>query len=265
MKFITGAYSDIGNYRETNQDSCCVMEADTGIGKVLMAIVCDGMGGLAKGEVASASVIYAFKEWFVKKFPTYLSKLSRGKEATLEEIETWITNEWVSLLHETDWKMKEYQAKENIRIGTTFSGLMLLEQGGVWVHAGDSRIYKMGSDGIRKLTTDHTAAEREVKRGNLKPEEVPYSRLRSKLTQCIGATRELVPECGRIDITLGDVFLLCSDGFYHKPTKEWLYNDFYQKEYGTDRQLKEKCIENVKAVMECGEKDNVTVVVVRVI
>lgn len=265
MKFITGAYSDIGNYRETNQDSCCIMEADTGIGKVLMTIVCDGMGGLAKGEVASASVIYAFKEWFIKKFPTYLSGFSRDKVETYEEIEMWITTEWITLLHEIDWKMKEYQTKESIRIGTTFSGLMLLEQGGIWVHAGDSRIYKMGKDGIRKLTTDHTAAEREVRKGNLRPEEVPYSRLRSKLTQCIGATRELMPESGRIDIASGDVFLLCSDGFYHKPTNEWLYKEFYRKEHRTDRQLKEKCIENVKAVMEHGEKDNVTVVAVQVL
>lgn len=253
MGFITGVYTNIGNYRESNQDSCCVMEADTIKGKVVMVIVCDGMGGLSKGEVASASVIRAFEEWFEHDFPYDL------KENSLSEIK----DIWVELIHRISDKIKTYEARENLLMGTTSSGILLVENRCIWVHAGDSRIYYMNADGIRKITTDHTAAEREVRRGTLKPEDVQYSKLRSKLTQCVGASKVLIPETGEFTVESGDVFLLCSDGFYHKNSEEELYADFYEMHHDSDQSLNEKCIEKVKTVMARGEKDNITVVTVK--
>ena len=64
MKFTAIADSDIGIVKDTNQDSLLIKHADTPRGEVLLAIVCDGMGGLTKGEVASATVIKAFSDWF---------------------------------------------------------------------------------------------------------------------------------------------------------------------------------------------------------
>mgnify|MGYP004442078317 CR=1 FL=1 len=64
MKFMAIADSDIGIVKDTNQDSLLIKHADTQRGEVLLAIVCDGMGGLTKGEVASATVIKAFSDWF---------------------------------------------------------------------------------------------------------------------------------------------------------------------------------------------------------
>lgn len=255
MGFITGVYTDIGSYRESNQDSCCVMEAETIRGKVIMAIVCDGMGGLAKGEVASASVIRAFEDWFTNNLPYDL------KRNTLSEIK----DVWVEMIHRISDKIKTYEARENLLMGTTFSGILIVENELIWVHAGDSRIYYMDDYGIRKITTDHTAAEREVRRGNLKPEEVPFSKLRSKLTQCIGASKVLEPECGEFTVTPGDAFLICSDGFYHKVSKEEIYAEVHEKAHETDESLKSTCVNAVRTAMARGEKDNITVVTVKVV
>ena len=64
MNYLVSANSDIGNVRQTNQDSVSVLRANTSIGEVAFAAVCDGMGGLAKGEMASATVLNSFNNWF---------------------------------------------------------------------------------------------------------------------------------------------------------------------------------------------------------
>lgn len=63
MHFTFIAETDIGTTKDTNQDSILVKHGQYSGGEVLMAIVCDGMGGLSKGELASATVIRAFDKW----------------------------------------------------------------------------------------------------------------------------------------------------------------------------------------------------------
>ena len=65
MRFIVTADTDIGTTKDTNQDSVLVKHAIYQEQEVLMAIVCDGMGGLSKGELASATVIRAFNQWLL--------------------------------------------------------------------------------------------------------------------------------------------------------------------------------------------------------
>ena len=55
-----------------NQDAVLIKEAETDYGKVMLAVVCDGMGGLSRGEVASAALIRAFSDWFETRFPDLL-------------------------------------------------------------------------------------------------------------------------------------------------------------------------------------------------
>lgn len=61
MKFIISATTDIGLTKNTNQDSFSVRQFRSNYGNVVLAVLCDGMGGLAKGEVASATLIRAFE------------------------------------------------------------------------------------------------------------------------------------------------------------------------------------------------------------
>ena len=64
MDYLVSASTDKGIKKNTNQDSLAIKVADTSIGKVALALICDGMGGLQQGEVASASLTRAFSEWF---------------------------------------------------------------------------------------------------------------------------------------------------------------------------------------------------------
>ena len=74
MNYSIALHTDVGIRKETNQDSMCVKQAETEKGQILLAIICDGMGGLEKGEVASATVINAFSAWFEEELPIILAK-----------------------------------------------------------------------------------------------------------------------------------------------------------------------------------------------
>jgi len=73
MNYYSVVHTDIGIRKKTNQDSALIMEAETDVGNVLLTVVCDGMGGLAKGEVASSTVIKEFGQWFEQQLPAILT------------------------------------------------------------------------------------------------------------------------------------------------------------------------------------------------
>ena len=69
MKFIQSYYTDIGVKRTTNQDSLALIKAETDFGDVLLACVCDGMGGHSAGELASKYCVQQIADWFRTSFP----------------------------------------------------------------------------------------------------------------------------------------------------------------------------------------------------
>ena len=71
MSCLLVVHSDIGIKKSTNQDSVLAVKADTDMGEISLIAVCDGMGGFAKGELASATVIRALNDWFANRL-TYL-------------------------------------------------------------------------------------------------------------------------------------------------------------------------------------------------
>ena len=252
MEYITGAHTDIGRVRETNQDAICIMQAQTIKGNVCMAIVCDGMGGLSKGEVASATIVKAFEKGFEEKLPELLSKCS------LEEIKLL----WEKELLFWNKRLSDYGRKNNISLGTTFSGMLFVENRYLWMHIGDSRIYKIDNQNAEQITTDHTVVAREIANGNMTLEEAEHSKLRSKLTQCIGTAKEPQPESGIEIVRPGESFLICSDGFYHKITKEEL-SEVNDSLYDSEREADRFCRKTIENIMRRGEKDNISVVVIK--
>ena len=117
-RYITAWCTDIGIQKETNQDSALLMQAETVVGSVLLAVLCDGMGGLAKGEVASAAVIRAFREWFRQELPGMLG------ETDFPQI---LSQSWNRVIHHMNVQIADYGSSAHIGLGTTVTAMLIVE------------------------------------------------------------------------------------------------------------------------------------------
>lgn len=251
VRFLTAVDTDIGISKSTNQDSVIVKHAAYEGGEVLMAIVCDGMGGLSKGELASAVVVQAFSKWFNESLPYELTDVHMDV----------IGGKWSLMLKDLNIRIAEYGNRMGVRLGTTFSGILFVKDQYVIVHVGDSRVYHIDSS-VKLLTTDHTFVAREVNRGTMTLDQAKIDKRRNLLLQCVGASDVVTPEvlCGN---TKKGIYMLCTDGFRHEITEAEMYeslNPIYQTNKQTMQDNARYLIDQVKSR---NERDNISVVLIK--
>jgi PPM family protein phosphatase len=255
MEVLTAAYSDIGIKKATNQDSLCIKVADTSLGKVVLAVICDGMGGLAKGEVASASVIHAFSEWFEQELPQQLGDGNRDE----------IRYRWDRIIKEQNQRIAEYGRKIGIQLGTTVTALLIIDSTFMLIgHVGDSRVYRLDQN-LEILTEDQTVVGREVRRGTLTPEQAKLDPRRNVLLQCIGASKLVEPQFMAGTPKRGEVYMLCSDGFRHMLSEAEIYHAFSPAALRDEAIMEQKAKELVELNKQRQETDNITVVLVKLL
>ena len=126
-------FSDCGAERPTNQDSYCVRACMTDEGLVAMLAICDGMGGMNCGEVASATVVRGLEGWFDANAESYVRCGSLTP--------TRIAEDWGDLTRERHETLCAYAKSRGIRMGTTLSVILLTQGFYALMHVGDSRIY----------------------------------------------------------------------------------------------------------------------------
>lgn len=251
MRYVAIAESDIGIAKDINQDSILVKHATYGRKEVLMAVLCDGMGGLSKGELASATVIHAFEKWFSKDLLFELKDIDMNV----------IGGKWSLLLKTLNNRIQECGQKLGERLGTTFTGVLFIDNEYVIVHVGDTRMYHIGSS-LKQLTEDQTYVAREVNRGTLTPEQAKTDKHRNMLLQCIGASQIVEPQiiCGRVK---QGVYMLCSDGFRHKITEDEIYKYLNFKRINSKQVMIRKCKYLISLIKQRKEKDNISVILIK--
>ncbi len=205
MNFLTAFHTDIGIRKKTNQDSLLIHQAQTDSGNVLLAVICDGMGGLAKGEVASACMIRSFSEWFQSEFPVMLAQ-GLHPEA--------LRASWEKLVSNVDRKIAVYSNTNNVSMGTTCVALLIVYETYYIMNIGDSRVY-MISENIYQLTKDQTYVQREIDAGRMTYQESLTDPQRNVLLQCVGASPVIEPDFFMGNVKTEQCYLLCSDGFRH--------------------------------------------------
>ena len=251
MHYTVTANTDVGIVKENNQDSVLVKHAATELGEVLMAIICDGMGGLAKGELASATVIRAFSKWFDEELPYEL------KNADLQVI----GGKWSLMLKALNAKIMEYGQRLGANLGTTFSGILFVDNHYVVVHVGDTRIYRIDS-ALHQMTTDQTFVAREVSRGAMTAEQAKTDKRRNLLLQCVGASKTVEPQvfCGTAK---QGAYMLCSDGFRHEITPAEMYESLNPVNFVNKDVMQNNARYLIELVKSRREKDNISVVLIK--
>ena len=225
--------TDTGLVRQSNQDAVYVDDS--------LAIVADGMGGHAAGEVASEMTIELLRAGFVE-------------DQTVEGLYNAINAANITVLND---------ARENpshFGMGTTVIALGLtVDDDGVrsptLCHVGDSRAYQLRDGALRQLTDDHSVAEEWVRMGRLTPEEAAVHPRRHQLTRGVGVEETIAVDVMSLHALAGDRLLLCSDGLSNE-----LDSDTLARLSSEPFTLEEAVVQLVEAAKVAGGRDNITAV-----
>ena len=233
MNFLTAVLTDVGIRKKTNQDSILLETAATDYGQVLLGVICDGMGGLEKGEVASAILVKAFSDWFHREFPRILYS---GIEANV------VRQSWTDLILEQNQKISEYGLSCNASLGTTAVALLLVENVYYIINVGDSRVYY-----LKEMTL----------------EEAKIHPKRNMLLQCVGASSVIEPDFYVGEYQPDSVFMMCSDGFRHVIQPQEFYDRLKPELMATEEKMKEAAVYFTELNKSRREEDNISVALIR--
>lgn len=185
LMFDTADYSDVG-FRRRNEDSFYSRQNDG----IFTGAVCDGLGGLPNGEVASAAAV------------AVLSRVQSDAGCCAEALENIVFDANNEVL---------------IRSGggkTTLAMLRICVDCAVTANIGDSRVYQFRNGAVLFQSTDHSYAQEEVLLGNITPEQIREYPRRNVLTRCLGNPGPVKADIRYLTVQPGDAFLICSDGFW---------------------------------------------------
>ena len=264
--------TDVGRARPVNEDAYLIAtlqrsmvvydaspEAARGwlpggsAGTLLM--VADGMGGQGGGDVASRVAVNAVASHLlnVMAWPT----AAPGTPAVRENPSSpGVRDQLSSALVVGDSTVKTTAAETATpRMGTTLTMALVLWPVLYVAHVGDTRCYLLRSGRLKRLTTDHTMAQKVLEQA-AEPVDVA-SQLHHTLWNSLGGSAELPkPEIAKLELELGDVILLCSDGLTKHATDEEIRTLLSKDESNAAR-----CAKLVEHANVGGGSDNVTVVV----
>jgi serine/threonine protein phosphatase PrpC len=233
------AASNIGKVRKSNQDS--------GYAGYNFFFVADGMGGHAGGDIASAMV----------------SQSVASADKQYGSAEEAIKNVDASLIAANEKLTSTVADHQELRgMGTTFSGLMFVDNKIALSHIGDSRIYRVSNGNLTQVSKDHTFVQRLVDTGRITEEEALVHPRRNVLMRVLGDVEIEVEIDSEIhDAIPGDRWLLCSDGLSgfvsDSVIAQILLNKTVDPEEASELLIYE--------ALEQGAPDNVTVVIVDVL
>lgn len=228
------ARSDVGMVRTKNDDSAYA-------GRYL-AVVADGMGGHAGGNVASASTVLDL---------VHLDRPEQdGQPLTVLADEIQAANSLLSELVTTSPQLSG--------MGTTVTALLLHGNSFAFAHIGDSRAYRLRDGVFEQISIDHTFVQRLIDEGRLRPEEAeihPHKNVLMRVLGDVDASPEL--DLATFDVVPGEKWLLCSDGLTAVLREEEI-----EAVVRSTPDLQECCDTLVELTLAGGSPDNVTVAVI---
>ena len=236
------AKSDIGRAREMNQDSFYIPDANS---QIKLYILADGMGGYKGGEIASSLAVTSAKNYIINN----IQKIKKEKEEILSLVKSAI--EYANLV--VFEKAKE--DKELHDMGTTLDICLIINNRVFIGHIGDSRVYRIRKNIIRKLTTDHSYVEKLLKEGTITKEEAFHHPKKNMLMKALGCNSLVEPDVLYKGFLKDDILLMCSDGLTNMLKENEIYDVLLKNPVNPDVALVNEANKN-------GGLDNITVIIV---
>lgn len=238
---MKGIYkTDIGNFREKNEDSVIYLEHEN----FILAAVADGMGGHKSGEIASKMALESAARYFLEHLDSLI-------DSPMIFINNIFFNSCVCVYQE-GLKSEEFEG-----MGTTMTVVLIntTNQQAYFGNIGDSRAYLIATDSLKQVTEDHSLVQEMYRNGQITLEEVDTHPQKHVLTKALGTCETVTPDYYQEDLTHIDHILLCTDGLTnYLPEKEIL---FFIKKY------KEQAVEElITEAKRRGGTDNISVILI---
>jgi len=243
--------TNVGMKRAHNEDSLYLPEFER------LAIVADGMGGHASGEVASKLAVETIAGFFKttqdEQQLTWPFKMDRGHRYDI--------NRLITAIKLANLKIHEQAQRDpNCHgMGTTVISTLFLDDALIVGHVGDSRLYRRRGGAFEQLTEDHSLLNDYIKMKHLSPDEIAAFPHKNVIVRALGM-RDTVQVDVYVDAPrMGDVYILCSDGL-----SGMVSDDQIAQIAGNDADLDGICEELISLANRNGGLDNVTVVAARI-
>jgi protein phosphatase len=243
---IDAVATDTGMRRSNNQDSHSVVRAstiETWKHRGHLFMVADGMGAHAVGELASKMAC--------DNIPHNYNKTKTGNPS---EAITKAYREVGALIHSRASANRDFQG-----MGTTCSTLLLLPDGALIAHVGDSRVYRIRNQRIDQLSFDHSLVWELVRRNHLTPEHANLAVPKNVITRSLGPDPSVEVDVeGPLAVEPNDTYLLCSDGLSGP------VNDPELGAFAANFHPKDACRYLINLANLRGGLDNITVVILHI-
>ena len=237
------AKSDIGKVREINQDSFYISDS---LDQVQLYMLADGMGGYNGGEIASKLAIQSAKSYIENNF----KEIEKDRESIIQLVGS--SMEYANMV--VYEKSKENKDLEGM--GTTLE-ICLIYNNKVYIgHVGDSRIYRIRKEFMRKLTQDHSYVQKLVKDGTITKEEAMHHPQKNMLMKALGCNAFVEPDVMVKGFLKEDILIMCSDGLTNLVSQEEIFKEAKKDIEQAPKELVEKANNN-------GGYDNITVVIIK--
>ena len=238
------AKSDVGKQREINEDSYYITQDP--LSKIQLFILADGMGGCNAGEIASKQAILSAKSYIENNF----EETPKDKDSLIQLVASSI--EYANMVvYEKSIADKNYEG-----MGTTLEVCLIYNNRAYIGHIGDSRIYRIRKDFIRKLTQDHSYVQKLVQDGTITVEEAEHHPKKNMLMKALGVNAFVEPDVMVKGFQKEDIIIICSDGLTNMVEIDDIYKTVKRNFEIATKELVEMANNN-------GGIDNITIITIK--
>jgi protein phosphatase len=246
MRTVSSGKSDVGRRRPHNEDSF-LFDDELGL-----YIVADGVGGNAKGEVASAESVELVQSWVKRWRRTLANHVSNTNPENTDLVRRLLENAVQSACYMV-FGMGQLDPRQK-GMSSTLSSLLVSANMAFIAQVGDSRVYLTRNGKTAQLTEDHTLVNFRLKLGLITPEEAACSPGKNVITRAVGHQDYVEVDTIEVATQLGDRFMLCSDGLHGYIVDGEMDELLQGDREGVVNRL-------IELANERGGRDNITVVV----
>ena len=237
------AKSDVGKVREINEDAFYISNS---LDEIQLYMLADGMGGYNGGEIASKLAIQSAKNYIENNF----KEIEKDKDSIIQLIGSSI--EYANMV--VYEKAKEN--KELSGMGTTLEVCLIYNNRAFIGHVGDSRIYRIRKEFMRKLTQDHSYVQKLVKDGTITQEEAAHHPQKNMLMKALGCSAFVEPDVMVKGFLKDDILIMNSDGLTNLVSQEEIFKE-------AKKNIEQATKNLVQMANDNGGYDNITVIIIK--